>query len=207
MQASNKNRKTTARNKRSGLPQSVVREIVERKVNFADVTVTLGTALTATQVTDMAQGLDDGNRIGRTIFCDYVEWNYIFKRNLASAAVADCIRVLIIYKDDGTVPVWSDIFMNSTLHSVYRPQVSSPGKRLATTNTRVLYDEVYVVDSNGQAGAYCRGRMSIKLPSYYAGTASSDCNAGRVYLCMRSDNATANAPDARGVVGLYYTDQ
>ncbi len=197
-----KSKKVAKRPRDMGL----ARELVERKYNYSTLSVAIGTSLVATDQTAIAQGLDDGNRIGRTIFSEMVEFNYVYRRVVASTSVSDVIRLLVLIKDDGTTPVWTDIFADSSVTSTYRAQVSSPGKKLKNSNIIVLYDQMVEVNGNDQYCQIVRGRVSINWPSYYAGTTSSDCNSGRVYICTRSNNGGANPPTLDGTGCLYYTD-
>ncbi len=167
----------------------------------------IGTSATFYDLTAVAQGLDDGNRVGRQIEAESVVANFYFEKDLnASATSSDDIRIVIIYARDNDTWTWDDIFVSSQLRSVPRPQISWKGHYVQDAKFTILYD-CYIALAKTYMTVYSESiDVKVRRPVLYKGTTSADVSSGRIMAMLKSSNNTAYQPDFTALMCLYYTD-
>ncbi len=180
---------------------------IERKFVSTGFSDAIGTSTSVYDLTAIAQGLDDANRIGRIIEIDSVCFNgYFEKDGNASSSVSDDIHFVLVYARDNTTPVWDDLFVSNPVRSIPRPQVSHKGHYFRDAKYTILWDFYTSLDKGSHYTVPFRGDVKVGRPAMYNGTTTADITSGRLMLIGKSSNNSAYQPDFTAVFCLYFTD-
>lgn len=161
------------------------------------------TSVTTAPITNLcavAQGDGDAARTGNSIFCR--SWN--FSGSLihnSSGATTQFVRISVIMDSQqisDTLPTYSNIY-----------ESSSPYAHLNSDTVgryKVLFSQMYMVNNSDKAAVPVRINLPMRHHVRYNGAASGDIQRGGLYLCIATDEPTANYPTWQGEYRLSYHD-
>lgn len=153
-----------------------------------------------TNVCAIAQGDGDGARTGNSIFARAFNLSGALRWNPSGSNI-QMVRVSVIMDtqqiSDG-LPTYTDIY-----------ESSSPYAHLNSNTVgryKVLFSRMYIVNNSDRTGCAIKINLPMRHHVRYNGSATTDIQKGGLYLCVVSDEPTANVPTWQGEYRLSYHD-
>jgi len=151
---------------------------------------------------DLAQGVDQQQRVGDTITARnaHVQYQVLYNTNPVGAQF---IRVVIFQDFRGQytqVPSWS-----STGTGVFAGSGFSNADVGNLGRFKILYDKTHVLDSIDHYGEWEKFNLPINTPIHFEGSGATSGTKGRLWI-MYYSNQTVNFPTINFNSQLRYTD-
>lgn len=157
-----------------------------------------------TPISNLAEGDDDGNRTGYTIYgrslrlsCDWIV--------NSSNAEPQKTRVMVICdtSNTGATPTSAQLFgsLSGTENIVNAPILAS-----ALPRFKVMFDTLRWIGNASNQAQQIRKFIKVNKRIQFTGTANTDLGKGQLYLVFMSSNSAANQPSFNYHTRLNYLD-
>ncbi len=178
-----------------------------REMNFARVTIDASPDTTAVVqlISEVGQGDEDNQRIGRKIHAESIELTAILSKN--SAATFNSVRMVIVCDNLGstTPPVVTDVFENE--NDFFNGQMRSHSSQNLRRFT-ILMDKHIILNEafdNNISAKSIRFKKKLNFNIYFTGAATTDEGKNCLYLISGSDEGT-NVPAVVGDTMFVFSD-